>query len=297
MAKPNVIQSRPKFHLGMRTAQEQPLGSKCYWFQQGESIASIAQKVNLHPWELIRYNFGTILPPEVNWYLQHYIGYVRPTHDGMNWKFDPKRTDVQNGRKFIYVPLFHTERLQIVHHYHKLILDRMKSLIHDFGDPKPQVGQPSFLVDIGVDGSGRHGDKENQYLNGLVGFAELIRVLVRPVEYYEKTGKRTVKKPPEFPTVVHGHGAQKPRGAGYGKGFDVAEQFWEKTINTPPEVDNVSQLKGLEGLSFQGSIRIKVAHELERMDSGSLLADLKAFIDQERRSFRGTNDPYSWGHP
>jgi hypothetical protein len=63
----------------MLTRDAQPLGSKCYWLQAGESFVTIASKVNLSPLALIRYNFGTSDAAEVNWYLREYIGYVRPT--------------------------------------------------------------------------------------------------------------------------------------------------------------------------------------------------------------------------
>jgi hypothetical protein len=37
--------------------------------------------------DLIYANFQTLVPAEVNWYLRHYIGCNRPTHDGNNWMF------------------------------------------------------------------------------------------------------------------------------------------------------------------------------------------------------------------
>jgi hypothetical protein len=296
------IEKRPKFKLGMLSRDSQPLGSKCYWFRAGESFVSIAQQLHLNPLSLIKFNFATTDPGEVNWYLREYIRYVRPTYDGNNWRFDPERRDISHGRKNIFVPLTHAEHSEIVDHYHSLILTRMKSLVHDFGDPQPQKGQPAFLID-----PGRHGRIEMEYLAAIVGYAEVIRVLVWPTEYAMETGRDYLEQPPELPTFYSKRDIdiRKPRGQGYGKGFDAAVDFWQQTIENPPELRSLTQMKGVPPLpplcaainGKPGSVRLRIADELARTKARDLFDKMKQFIEDERTRFHGVNEPYIWSRP
>jgi hypothetical protein len=64
-----------------------PPGSKPYKVKDGESFETIARGHRLKPSDLEFANFGTHDPKEINWYLNHYVGCVLPTHDGHNWRF------------------------------------------------------------------------------------------------------------------------------------------------------------------------------------------------------------------
>ncbi len=46
-----------------------PPSSKPYRVKDGDSWGVVARKHGLGLWDLIRYNFKTDKPPEVNWYL------------------------------------------------------------------------------------------------------------------------------------------------------------------------------------------------------------------------------------
>lgn len=81
-----------------------PEGSKSYLTKDGESWISIAEKFNLTPLDLIYYNFRTISPPEVNWYLRTRVGCNKTTRDRYNWMFsDSARPGI------IYIPLTRIE--------------------------------------------------------------------------------------------------------------------------------------------------------------------------------------------
>lgn len=64
-----------------------PPNSKPYRVKDGDSWVSLARANGLDPWDLIEANFKTRSAPEVNWYLQNYVGCNVATVDGKNWKF------------------------------------------------------------------------------------------------------------------------------------------------------------------------------------------------------------------
>jgi LysM domain len=64
-----------------------PEGSYEYQVKTGDSWVSLAAKLQVDPWELIRFNFKTDDPGEVNHYLRVRTGCDVPTDDGMNWRF------------------------------------------------------------------------------------------------------------------------------------------------------------------------------------------------------------------
>ncbi len=56
--------------------------------QSGDSFVSLAAKYGFtDPWDIIRYNYGTKDPEEVNWYLQELVGCTK-SKDGLNYSFD-----------------------------------------------------------------------------------------------------------------------------------------------------------------------------------------------------------------
>ncbi len=61
---------------------------KAHRVQTGESFVSLASKYGFSdPWDIIRFNYGTKDPEEVNWYLRELVGCTK-TKDGMNYSFD-----------------------------------------------------------------------------------------------------------------------------------------------------------------------------------------------------------------
>ncbi|EHR72075.1 negative regulator of beta-lactamase expression [Burkholderiales bacterium JOSHI_001] len=55
--------------------------------KDGESWESLAKRYGVPAHDIVMYNFGTVVPAEVNWYLYHHVGCRKPTQDGKNWKF------------------------------------------------------------------------------------------------------------------------------------------------------------------------------------------------------------------
>ncbi len=49
-----------------------------------ETLETIASKYKVPIRELVRHNFGTSDPAEINWYLREYVGCTLPTHDRKN---------------------------------------------------------------------------------------------------------------------------------------------------------------------------------------------------------------------
>ncbi len=61
---------------------------RAYRVRQGDNWWSLQRQFNLRdPWDLIRYNFATRDPAEVNWYLREYVGCTKTTSDGKNYCF------------------------------------------------------------------------------------------------------------------------------------------------------------------------------------------------------------------
>jgi len=52
-----------------------------------ETLESVAKKYGVPTELLIRHNFKTIDPAEINWYLREHVGCRLPTADGKNWRF------------------------------------------------------------------------------------------------------------------------------------------------------------------------------------------------------------------
>lgn len=64
-----------------------PPHTKPYKVKDGDSWETVAAALGMKAWDLIYMNFQTRDPAEVNWYLHHYVGCHRQTHDGKNWMF------------------------------------------------------------------------------------------------------------------------------------------------------------------------------------------------------------------
>src|SRR5687767_6050492 len=56
-----------------------------YKVNDGDDWASVAQHFKVEVDTLIRFNFQTRDPAEVNWYLKHNVGCRKPSPGGNNW--------------------------------------------------------------------------------------------------------------------------------------------------------------------------------------------------------------------
>jgi hypothetical protein len=77
-----------------------PKGAREYTVKDTDDWWNIAAREKLDPWELIKFNFHTHDPEEVNWYLRELVG-CRHTKDGRNFAFmgaDP-------SKRKIYLPV------------------------------------------------------------------------------------------------------------------------------------------------------------------------------------------------
>lgn len=66
-----------------------------YRVKEGDNWSSISRMECVELWSLIEFNFRTINSDELNWYLREYVGCVRTTADGANWRFS---TGLKGGR-------------------------------------------------------------------------------------------------------------------------------------------------------------------------------------------------------
>lgn len=70
-----------------------PAGGERYRVNDDDSWVTLARKKGMSPWELIRYNYPGLpsneqrAAPEVNWYLQEYVGCTKLTADRKNYCF------------------------------------------------------------------------------------------------------------------------------------------------------------------------------------------------------------------
>ena len=71
----------------MEVGRQAPAKSVAYRVQDGDSWQSLATQWGVDVWSLINFNFRTYDPKVVNWYLQEYVGCVKPTADKRNWCF------------------------------------------------------------------------------------------------------------------------------------------------------------------------------------------------------------------
>ena len=71
----------------MEVGRQAPARSVAYRVQDGDSWQSLATQWGVDVWSLINFNFRTYDPKVVNWYLQEYVGCVKPTADKRNWCF------------------------------------------------------------------------------------------------------------------------------------------------------------------------------------------------------------------
>lgn len=75
-----------------------PAGGKKYKVSDTDSWVSLAKEKGLSPWELIRYNYPGLpanvsqAAPQVNWYLQEYVGCRKLTADLKNYCFSNAAT-------------------------------------------------------------------------------------------------------------------------------------------------------------------------------------------------------------
>jgi hypothetical protein len=73
---------------------------RAYPVRDGDNWWTLQKQFSLHdPWTLIRYNFHTDNPAEVNWYLREYVGCTKTTADGKNYCFSSAATP-----GYLYLP-------------------------------------------------------------------------------------------------------------------------------------------------------------------------------------------------
>jgi hypothetical protein len=72
-----------------------PRGGTHHSLELGDSWASLATRVGVSPWDLVRFNFPHLptdlqaASKEVNWYLEHYVFCTLLTSDNRNYRFSP----------------------------------------------------------------------------------------------------------------------------------------------------------------------------------------------------------------
>lgn len=76
-----------------------PKNGTSYKVRSGDTWGTIASANGLSALDLIKFNFGTTVPAEVNWCLRTWIGCRRTTFDKKNWIFSD---DANPG--LIFVP-------------------------------------------------------------------------------------------------------------------------------------------------------------------------------------------------
>jgi hypothetical protein len=75
-----------------------PAGGVQYAVKTGDSWFTLAQRVKMNAWDLIRYNYPGLpadvqaAAREVNWYLREYVGCTRVTANGQNYEFSTSDT-------------------------------------------------------------------------------------------------------------------------------------------------------------------------------------------------------------
>jgi hypothetical protein len=79
------IEKRPASPLpkGPRPGSRNPP----YKVTGADTLETVASKHSVSTTDLIRHNFATTDPAEINWYLREYVGCDKPTSDGKNWCF------------------------------------------------------------------------------------------------------------------------------------------------------------------------------------------------------------------
>lgn len=64
-----------------------PPNSFLHMVADRESWQSLGTRYKVPPMKIIQDNFGTTVPEEINWYLNHYVDCDSPTPDRYNWRF------------------------------------------------------------------------------------------------------------------------------------------------------------------------------------------------------------------
>jgi hypothetical protein len=90
------IEKRPKHPLAPNYV---PAGGIAYQVKTNDDLQSVARAHGISGDDLVIYNFKTVSPAEINWYLRNKVGCIRATHDRKNWMFT---SDARPG--IIYLP-------------------------------------------------------------------------------------------------------------------------------------------------------------------------------------------------
>lgn len=178
---------------------------------------------------LIWYNFRQPPPHDpavINWFLREYVGATVATSDRRNWTFE------NTAAGFIWVPRSRAERESQVVGIHDLLFEGMAALAGDFGKLGGKKGEDRYNTGI------RPSD-EVLYLNGLLGYAETMRALIRIEDYAALRGVTVSEdgdlsvylvEPPEFPVEIDGADPHGYRPQGYGRGFRAAIAKWDAVV-------------------------------------------------------------------
>lgn len=93
-----VLERKPAIPLSWNDGNYAPAGGYAYYPKKGEDFVSIARRDGRSDtWDLIRDNFATSDPREVNWYLHRFVG-CTASNDGKNYSFsDSDRVKMSDG--------------------------------------------------------------------------------------------------------------------------------------------------------------------------------------------------------
>jgi len=94
--RPN--ESAPKSPVSADYARSR--GGSPYRVKNGDSWESVAAAFGVAVRDLIKFNFNTTVPEEINWYLRNYTGCNKPSPSGHNWMFS---SSADPG--IIYIPV------------------------------------------------------------------------------------------------------------------------------------------------------------------------------------------------
>lgn len=78
------IEKKPTHPLPPRY---RPADGTAYQVKTGDSLQTVARGYGISEEDLENYNFKTVNPAEINWYLRRNVGCVQATHDQKNWMF------------------------------------------------------------------------------------------------------------------------------------------------------------------------------------------------------------------
>lgn len=143
LVQPLVTEKMPRNQV---SKVKPPEKSIAYPVASGQNWKSIAQDHRVDAWGLIKFNFQTTNPDEVNWYLREYVGCHEPTPDRMNWRFSndcKSKYPVWSGK--IYIP---TETWNFKSKHVVEGKATVSPVAHSFAGPGEPLARVSQFFDI-----------------------------------------------------------------------------------------------------------------------------------------------------